>query len=204
VSTLLSQRLPEGRQPALILVDLIYGFTDPSCPLGVSADDVVESCARLIEVARHRQWPLAWTTVIYRHADQAPVFRNKLPALNLLRPGSRWVEIDARLARDPTDVLIEKCWASAFFATDLAARLRSLEVDQLVVCGLTTSGCVRATAVDGLQHDYPVIVPRQAVGDRCQAAHQANLDDLDKKYADVVDLDAWLARLPGPDTAIAE
>ena len=82
--------------------------------------------------------------------------------------------------------MIEKHWASAFFGTDLQARLTAAGADSLVIVGLTTSGCVRATAVDGLQHDYRVVVPREAVGDRNAAAHEANLFDLDAKYADVV------------------
>ena len=89
--------------------------------------------------------------------------------------------------------MIEKRWASAFFGTDLAARLRDAGADSLVVAGLTTSGCVRATAVDGLQHDYRVVVPREATGDRNPAAHAANLFDLDAKYADVTPLDEVVA-----------
>jgi nicotinamidase-related amidase len=94
------------------------------------------------------------------------------------------------------DVLVEKQWASAFFGTGLDSRLRQAGVDSLVVTGLTTSGCVRATAVDGLQYDYPVVVPREAVGDRNSTAHTANLFDLHAKYADVLDLAEVLAQLP--------
>jgi len=91
--------------------------------------------------------------------------------------------------------LVEKQWASGFFSTDLHAQLTALQVDSLVVSGLTTSGCVRATAVDGLQHDYRVVVPREAVADRNQAAHEANLFDLHAKYADVLDLSLVLLQL---------
>ena len=91
--------------------------------------------------------------------------------------------------------VIEKCWASGFFKTDLDQRLRAAGADSLVVTGLTTSGYVRATAVDGLQHDYRVVIPREAVGDRNPEAHEANLFDLNAKYADVVDLAELLQQL---------
>ena len=84
--------------------------------------------------------------------------------------------------------MIEKQWASGFFKTDLHERLQAAKADSLVVTGLTTSGCVRATAVDGLQYDYKVVIPTEAVGDRNEDAHRANLFDLNAKYADVLDL----------------
>ena len=177
-----------GKRPALVLVDLINGFTDPQCPLGAECEDVVAANVELLALFRGRGLPVFFTTVVYRHDDQARVFRRRLPALNLLVPDSHWTEVDTRLTPLPDDTVIVKQWASAFFATDLAVRLPAAGVDSLVVTGLTTSGCVRATAVDGLQHDYPVLVPRQAVGDRNSEAHTANLFDLDAKYADVVEL----------------
>ena len=118
----------------------------------------------------------------------------------MLRPGSRWVQVDAALTPRADEPVIEKQGASAFFGTDLHERLRTTRADSLVVSGLTTSGCVRATAVDGLQHDYRVVVPREAVGDRNAAAHEANLFDLDAKYADVVSM-AELFELMAEPTA---
>jgi len=184
-----------GRRPALLLVDLIRGFTDPACPLGSQADSVVEANRVLLEGFRARHLPVIFTTVVYRNEDQAPVFRARLPALEVLKPGSPWVEVDNRLAPLPDEPLIEKHWASAFFKTGLDTMLRELGVDSLVVTGLTTSGCVRATAVDGLQYDYQVVVPRQAVGDRNADAHAANLFDMDAKYADVLNLEQVLCLL---------
>ena len=177
-----------GRRPALILVDMIQGFTDPECPLGSDCPSVVAANAQLLALFRERGWPIFFTTVIYREAEQAKVFRQRLPALDVLTPGSRWVEVDPALAPLEGETVVEKQWASAFFATDLAERLEAAGVDSLVVTGLTTSGCVRATVVDGLQHDYPVLVPREAVGDRNPDAHAANLHDMNAKYADVVSL----------------
>ena len=175
-----------GLRPALILVDLINGFTDPDCPLGTESSAVVAANATVLAHFRHRGLPVFFTTVVYSNDRQASVFRRRLAALNVLRPGSRWVQVDAALAPRVDEPVIEKQGASAFFGTDLHHRLRATGADSLVVTGLTTSGCVRATAVDGLQHDYPVVVPREAVGDRDAAAHAANLFDLDAKYADVV------------------
>lgn len=184
-----------GRKPALLLVDMIRGFTDPACPLGSKADAVVEANRTLLAAFRARRLPVIFTTVIYRNEQQARVFRDRLPALDVLTPESAWVQVDERLAPQPDESVIEKQWASGFFKTGLDAELRGRGVDSLVITGLTTSGCVRATAVDGLQHDYRVVVPRQAVGDRNPEAHAANLFDLSAKYADVLDLDQVLSLL---------
>ena len=175
-----------GQRPALILVDMINGFTDPSCPLGAECESVVEHNKLLLNAFRQAKLPIIYTTVVYNTSSQAKVFRAKINALNLLTPDSHWVKVDDRLKPLANEVLIEKRWASAFFATDLAQQLIALGADSLVVTGLTTSGCVRATVVDGLQHDYPVIVAKEAVGDRNQAAHEANLHDMHAKYADVM------------------
>lgn len=185
-----------GRRPALVLVDMINGFTDPDCPLGTDCPDVVAANAELLEDFRARSLPVFFTTVIYRDPGEAQVFRARLPALNVLQPDSRWVEVDSRLAPLPGEAVIEKRWASGFFATDLAERLKAAGADSLVVTGLTTSGCVRATVLDGLQHDFPVVVPREAVGDRNPDAHAANLFDMNAKYADVMTLEEVRARLP--------
>ncbi len=188
-----------GRRPGLILVDLINGFTDPDCPLGSHCPDVVAANVELLAAFRDKRLPVFFTTVVYHNADQARIFRARLPALEVLQPQSRWVQVDDALTPIDGETLIEKQWPSAFFATDLADRLKGADVDSLVVTGLTTSGCVRATVLDGLQCDYPVLVPREAVGDRNSDAHQANLFDMHAKYAEVVtlaDLKAMLAQLP--------
>jgi nicotinamidase-related amidase len=177
-----------GQRPALLLVDMIKGFTDPACPLGTACPEVVAANAELLALFREKHLPVFFTTVVYHRPDQARVFRGRIQALNVLKPGSDWVQVDAALAPLEGEVIIEKQWASAFFGTDLAQQLRSLGVDSLVVTGLTTSGCVRATVVDGLQYDFKVVVPREAVGDRNADAHAANLFDMHAKYADVVAL----------------
>lgn len=182
---LTANNLGLGTSPALLIVDMINGFTDAACPLGVDCPDVVAANCTLLESFRTAELPIFFTTVIYRDIGQASVFRHKIPDLNLLTATSEWVAIDARLERRASETLIEKCWPSAFFATDLDVQLRRRGVDSLVVTGLTTSGCVRASAVDALQYNYQVIVAEDAVGDRNQSAHRANLFDLAAKYASV-------------------
>jgi maleamate amidohydrolase len=185
-----------GSKPALLVVDMINGFTDAACPLGCDCPEVVAANAQLLEAFRQRGLPVVYTTVVFHNDQQARVFRNKVPALDVLTPDSHWVKVDARLAPQAQELIIEKNWASAFRGTDLDEQLRQLGVDSLVVTGLTTSGCVRASAVDGLQYDYQVVVPREAVGDRNQQAHEANLFDINAKYGDVLSLEETLACLP--------
>ena len=185
-----------GSKPALIVVDVVRGFTDPSCPLGSEADEVVDANVRLMNAFHDTNLPVVLTTVIYRDDQQASVFRARIPALNLLTPESEWVVFDSRLPVGPGDLQLEKRHASSFHGTELDEWLRNQEVDSVVVTGLTTSGCVRATAVDGLQNNYRVVVPREACGDRDEQAHEANLYDLNAKYADVLSLEDTLALLP--------
>ena len=185
-----------GKKPALVLVDMIKGFTDGACPLGSDCPDVVAANAQLLAEFRRRNLPIFFTTVVYTSDDQAQVFRTRIEALNVLTPDSSWVQVDARLAMLPGEVLVEKQWASSFYKTDLDDQLRERGVDSLVVTGLTTSGCVRATVVDGLQFEYPVVVPREAVGDRNPEAHAANLFDMHAKYADVMAVADVIAALP--------
>ena len=195
MTDLTRQSQPLGRRPALLLVDLSRGFTDPDSPLGCACDGVIAANQVLLGAFRARGLPVFFTTVVYDSSDQAPVFRRRLPALNILERGSQWVEIDPRLGPLANETLVEKQYASGFFRTDLLHRLHAAGADSLVVTGLTTSGCVRATAVDGLQHDFPVKVVRDAVGDRNLQAHAANLFDLHAKYADVTGVDELLELL---------
>lgn len=188
-----------GERPALLLVDVIKGFTDPACLLGSEADSVVDACRVLLDVFRQKRLPVFFTTVVYHDESQARVFRQRLPALNVLEPGSKWVKVDPRIAPIDGESVIEKQWASGFFNTDLAQQLETAGADSIVMGGLTTSGCVRATAVDGLQNDYRVVIAREATGDRNLAAHESNLFDLQAKYVDVLALQDVLdtiTRLP--------
>jgi len=185
-----------GNKPALIVVDIVNGFTDPTCPLGAEAGEVVTANVALMDAFHKAGLPVVLTTVIYRSDDEATVFRARVPALNLLTPDSEWVQFDPRLPLQDTDLQLEKRHASSFHGTNLDEWLKARSVDSVVVTGLTTSGCVRATAVDGLQNNYKVLVPREACGDRDPEAHNANLYDMNAKYADVVSLEMVLNLLP--------
>lgn len=179
-----------GRRPALIVIDVNVGFTDPESPLVCDLEEVVAAIRQLLEEARRADIPIVFTTVSYTEGDKrtAAAFIDKVPALLTLEAGSRWVEIDPRIAPRENEPVLNKLFASAFFGTALSSLLAANGCDSLIVTGASTSGCVRATAVDALQHGYRPIVPREAVGDRNPDAHAANLYDLDAKYGDVVSL----------------
>jgi len=186
-----------GKKPALIVIDMSVGFTDPGSPLHCDLEDVVEAIGRLLAAARAARLPVVYTTVAYDDAakERAAVFIEKVPALLTLEAGSRFVEIEPRLAPQPGEPVLTKLFASAFYGTTLASLLMVQQCDGIIVTGASTSGCVRATAVDALQHGYRVVVPREAVGDRNADAHEANLYDIDTKYGDVVSVDEVVEHL---------
>jgi nicotinamidase-related amidase len=186
-----------GRKPALLVIDVNVGFTDPASPLVCDLDGVVASIARLLEETRRAELPVVYTTVSYGEGDRtaAAAFIDKIPALLTLEAGSRWVEIDPRIAPLPHEPVLNKLFASAFFGTPLSSLLTAAGCDSVIVTGASTSGCVRATAVDALQHGYRPVVPRDAVGDRNPSAHEANLYDIDTKYGDVVSTDDVIPHL---------
>jgi maleamate amidohydrolase len=186
-----------GLRPALLVVDVNVGFTDPESPLACGLDGVVVAIQRLLGEARAAGLPVVYTTVSYDEGDRlaAAAFIDKIPALLTLEAGSRWVEIDPRIAPLPDEPVLNKLFASAFFGTPLSNLLTAAGCDGVIVTGASTSGCVRATVVDALQHGFRPIVPREAVGDRNPAAHEANLYDIDTKYGDVVSLDEVIAHL---------
>lgn len=184
-----------GKRPAVVVVDLIEGFTNPASPLACDADGAVRATRSLLDAARAASVPVIFTTVAYADDDleRAAMFIAKAPALATLRPGSPWVEVDSRLARQKDEPVLVKLFASAFFGTPLDDMLRGEACDTVVVTGASTSGCVRATAVDALQYGYRVLVPREAVADRAEDAHDGSLLDIDAKYGDVVSIDEAVA-----------
>jgi maleamate amidohydrolase len=180
-----------GSRPALLVVDMSVGFTDPASPLVCDLDEVVVAIQELLRVARAAGLPVIYTTVAYDEGGKqaAAAFIDKVPALLTLEAGTRWVEIEPRIAPQADDPVLTKLFASAFFGTTLASLLVGAGCDSVIVAGASTSGCVRATVVDALQHGYRPLVPREAVGDRNPEAHEASLYDIDAKYGDVVSLD---------------
>lgn len=178
-----------GGRPAIIVVDLIKAFTNPDSPLGSDLDDVLTATVAVLTTARQGGVPVFHTTVQYDNdLHDAGVWYRKQAALTTLRTGEPGVELDERLDRQPGEPLIAKKYASAFFGTDLSSRLTSATIDTLIIVGCTTSGCVRATAVDAVQLGFRPMVVREAVGDRSPRAHDQALFDLHQKYADVVSL----------------
>jgi nicotinamidase-related amidase len=186
-----------GERPALIIIDMLKGFTDPAMPLGAKLDDEIEAQMPLLEVAHARDIPVIFSTVMYEEADikDAGIWALKQKGARSLTAGSEAVKVDPRLGMQPRDIHLVKKYASCFFGTDLVPRLNSRRVDTLIITGCTTSGCVRATAVDAVQNGFRPMVVREAVGDRSAAAHEQSLFDLNAKYADVVSLDETLQYL---------
>jgi len=180
-----------GEQPAVIVIDFARAFTNPARALGGDLAAELRNARALLDAARVAGCPVYFTTVAYEEEDvgDAGVWSRKISALSDLRAGSPDVEIDPALGRRPDEPVLVKKYASAFFGTDLLSRLTARRVDTLIIAGCTTSGCVRATAVDAIQHGLRPIVVLEAVGDRSPAAHAQSIVDLRAKYADVVSLD---------------
>ncbi|MBI2370074.1 MAG: isochorismatase family protein [Deltaproteobacteria bacterium] len=193
-------RVGFGSRPAVLVIDLIVGFTDPRSPLGADFSQEVEATRQILVRAREKQVPAFFTTIYYRKDMQdAGVWPLKFPTLSVLQEDSEYARVDPRLGPAPGEIVFLKKYPSAFFGTPLTSMLLSKQVDTLIVTGVTTSGCVRASAVDSLQNGLRTIIPREAVGDRARAPHEANLFDLDAKYADVVPVSevlSYLTRLP--------
>jgi len=175
-----------GDHPALVIVDMCKGFLDPTSPIGFECPELIHSNIKLVQKFRERNHPIIFTTTIYRNESDASVFRKKLPGLNILKPDSPEVSFLEELSPSAEDTIIEKKFASAFFKTELSDYLAKTKIDSLIISGVTTSGCIRATALDALQHNFLTIVVEDCVGDRDLDAHKANLFDLQKKYADVM------------------
>ncbi len=180
-----------GRRPAVLVIDMIQAFTDPKAMLGAELSPQIVATQALLTSARARGLPIFFSTVSYDDVDfrDAGIWALKQKGVMTLRAGTPAVELDPRLQRLPGEGWLVKKYASCFFGTDLTSRLLSRGVDTLVLAGCTTSGCVRASAVDALQSGLRPMVVRECVGDRSRSAHEQSLFDLQAKYADVVGLD---------------
>ena len=194
----IGNKMGYGKKPAVVVIDLQLGFTDPNFPLGGDLDRVVESCRSLIDAAHAKNIPVIFTTTGYeKHLKDAGVWIKKIPSGALLQLNSKWVEIDPRLGKTDDDILVVKKYPSGFFGTHLDATLHGMGIDTLIVTGCTTSGCVRATCIDTVQYGYYGIVPEECVGDRAEGPHLANLFDIGQKYCDVTRLSEvfdWISK----------
>ncbi|GAA1373503.1 isochorismatase family protein [Catellatospora chokoriensis] len=193
-----ARRLGWGERPAVLLVDPVAAYTADGSPLRLDTGQAaLEAMAALLKAARAAGLPVVLTGVRYADAGcaEAPLFAAKVPALAAFAAGSPLGEFPAEVAPAPGEHVVLKHYASAFAGTSLAAWLTAHRVDTLVIGGFSTSGCVRASAVDALQHGFRPMVAREACADRDPGPHEANLFDLDAKYADVVSLAEALTRL---------
>lgn len=179
--------LQPGAKPALLIVDVVMAYLDPQSPLYAAAEPALASNERLVAAARAAGVPVYFTNVEYQAggADGGYFFR-KVPSLSAFMKGSPMGLFPPTLQPEPDDVVVTKQYASAFFGTSLASTLHSAGVDTLLITGFSTSGCVRASALDALQHGFIPLVVRDACADRHPAPHEANLFDLQAKYAEVV------------------
>jgi nicotinamidase-related amidase len=186
-------RVGYGSRPALLVVDLIRGFTDPASDLGGDLDAELAATRQLVDACHDVGAPVIFSTVSYDPAlAEAGVWADKIESSSWLVTGTPWVEVDERSGRRAEDMILVKKYASCFTGTDLISRLVSRGVDTLLIAGATTSGCVRASAVDACSYGFRTIVVREAVGDRALLPHLVNLFDIDMKYGDVVSLSSAL------------
>lgn len=180
-----------GRRPALLVIDFVQAYLVPGSPLYAAAESARAACETLLGAARAAGIPVLHTNVVFQPGGRdGGVFFRKVPALACFEAGAHPELAAFAPGLEPADgeTVITKQYASAFFGTSLASTLTSLGVDTVLIAGVSTSGCVRASAVDCCQHGFVPVVVRDAVGDRAPGPHEANLFDLQAKYAEVTDL----------------
>jgi maleamate amidohydrolase len=186
-----------GCSPALVAVDFSQAFTTPESPMGGDFSREIEITRELVAAGQHLDMPVVYSVPRFDRSlkDAGPWFK-KIPGCEILAGGTHWVEVDERLADDPGIVMYKK-YPSVFFGTDLASILIARGVDTVLITGITTSGCVRATAVDACSLGFRTIVVRDGCADRAELPHVATLFDLEMKYADVVSQSEALEYLRG-------
>lgn len=191
-------RIGFGQRPALLLIDFVQAYFDPDCALFAGVEDALASAIRVRDAARAAGIPIIYTNVVYhRSMVDGGRFMQKTPLLEVFVAGSPMGAWPAGLEPNDDELVISKQYPSAFFGTSLAATLTAMGVDSVILTGLSTSGCVRASCVDTSSHGFIPIVVADACGDRHQAPHQANLFDMNAKYADVVSEAEVMAHLAG-------
>ena len=191
-----------GTRPALLIVDFVVGFTDPAHFGGGNIGPAIDRTVTLLAHARALGWPVAHTRVVYAEdGSDAGAFTAKVPSLLKLTEASPLSQIVPELTPAPGELVIRKRQASAFFATELAGWLHYRGVDTLLVAGCTTSGCIRASVVDGVSHNFRTVVLTDCVGDRAIGPHEANLFDMGQKYADLRSSDEVMGHYRKADAA---
>ncbi|MDV6259733.1 isochorismatase family protein [Rhodococcoides yunnanense] len=187
--------LGPGRSPAVLVVDIVAAYLVDGSPMRAPVDAAVQAAAELVSAARAAGIPVVFTRVSYQPGgSDGGLFMSKIPALKIFEEGSALGDFPADPRPLAGETVVTKQYASAFFGTSLAATLTASGIDTLYICGLTTSGCIRASATDALQHGFRPLVVADACGDREPGMHESNLLDLQAKYADVVSLEQVLDR----------
>lgn len=185
------QRLAPGRSPALLVIDFVEAYLAKDSPLYAGVESAQAAAVTLLAAARAAAIPILHTNVEYQTGGRdGGIFFRKVPALRCFERGVHpaWAAFARGLEPADAETVISKRYASAFFGTPLASTLTALKIDTVLIAGLSTSGCVRASAVDCCQHGFIPLVVRDAVGDRAAEPHESNLFDLQAKYAEVVSL----------------
>ena len=196
-ATIFNKQIGFGECPALLVLDLMAAFTTPGADFyAEGAVDAAAQSVDLLAAARKAAIPIVHTRVEFHASGKnGGQFVRKVPALRMLVAGEPLGASDPLVAPVGDEVVIVKNYTSAFFGTPVQGMLSAKGIDTIILIGCSTSGCVRATAIDGIQHGFRVIVPRECVGDRHDGPHEANLFDINARYGDVVHRDAVIARL---------
>jgi maleamate amidohydrolase len=182
-----SNRVGFGERPALVLVDFAKAYFDPACELYAGVEAALASALLIREAARAASVPVILTEVVYQEGGiNGGRFYEKAKPLHNFIKGRKTAEFADGLAPYPDEIVVSKQYPSAFFGTSLASTLTAGGIDSVILTGLSTSGCVRASCVDSMSHGFRTIVVADACGDRHPAPHEANLFDMNAKYADVV------------------
>ena len=182
-----NKRLGFGERPALILIDYVEAYFDKSSPLYAGVDDALASGIRIRDAARRSCVPVIYTNVVFSKGGiNGGMFIKKVPTLHIMEQGAPMGAWPKGLEPGEGELVISKQYPSAFFGTTLSSTLTAAGVDTLILTGLTTSGCIRATCIDTVSYGFRPIVVGEACGDRDERPHEANLFDMNAKYADVV------------------
>lgn len=184
----LAGALTPGRRAAFLLIDPARAYVDPASPLYADVHSSVLRMGALLEAARTTETPVVITRVLHEFPGDGGIFARKVPATaQCFTPGNPWADFIEGLEPAAGETVVTKHYPSAFFGTSLAASLTAQGIDTLILAGLSTSGCIRASALDALQHGFVPFVVANAVGDRHEDVHNANLRDIDAKIGQVVD-----------------
>ncbi|MBC8350966.1 MAG: isochorismatase family protein [Planctomycetes bacterium] len=186
-------RVGFGDRPALIVIDLAKYWLDTSVHIGADLNRVVEQTCHVLAASRMAKIPIFFTSFAHDPADPPSPQNKKLKWQIPDDPGDLF-DLDPRLERRPNEKVLRKRYASAFKGTNLHEMLTSLRIDTLIVTGVSTSHCVYATCRDAID-SFGVIVPREAVGERCEIMHEVNLLDIDIDIGDVTPVDEVVAHL---------